>query len=247
MKNWQRNESQLLLFLKAVIFGLFLYIASASNFATTQTLFFVVIAFIIYLRPLFVGEYRGWYAFLITLYISIWGMKIIVNSIFFLLGIVLFSFIFYLILGIKEIFFIKRSRVYYIASLLILYTLFIIFFLADKSNLFLLKYSGLILATFLLFREWLGLISSFNFPKRQFINAALITFIISQMIWAVALLPLGFIAASNLMILISLIMGNLAFAHFTGILSKRYLIQHLVIFILLFGLILGSSMWLLNI
>jgi len=237
-----------LLFLKALAFGAMLFIVSKANFNFVGILFFCAIAFVLYFRPSFVGSYYAKYAFAILIGVSIFGMKIITDFTIFLSpsladiafggGIFLFSFIFYLILGVKEVFFIKRSRIHYVVALLLFYTLFIIFFLSDKPNFYFLNYSAVIISSFLLFKEWLSIVSVFHFPKREFIASIAATFIVAQLLWAVALLPIGFIAAANSMLLFVLILGNFLFAHFTGGLSKIFLIRHLVLFLFLILLIL---------
>ena len=232
------------MFLKTAVFGISLFIASANGFRFIPVLFFILASFALYSRPLFAGPYNSRHAFLVLLCVSILGMKIMADSPLFFPGLFLFSFIFYLVLGIKEILFVKRSRIYYVAALLLFYALFIIFFLADKSSFYLFKYSGAIIASLLLFREWLSIVSVFHFPKREFISALAAAFITAQLLWAVALLPVGFIAASNLMILFVLILGDFLFAHFTGNLSKNFIIKYSILFLVLVLLIRGFSVWL---
>ena len=170
-------------------------------------------------------------------------MRILENSILFWPGILLFSFIFYLLAGIKNYFFIKRSRLYYLAAILIFYSMFIEFFLADKSEWFLLKYSAAIAATFLLFREWLKIISVFSFPKRELLAATVAAFLIAQLLWVVALLPIGFISSANLMLLFTFVLADFLLKHFTGGISKEFIIQHLVFFAALAALIFWTSSW----
>ena len=231
------------MFLKSLVFGTALFIVSAADFNLISILFFVLASFSLYSRPLFGGPYNSRHAFIVLLCVSILGMKIMAGSFLFFPGLFLFSFLFFLILGIKEILFVKRSRIYYIAALLLFYALFVIFFLADKSSFYIFKYSGIIVASFLLFREWLAIVSVFHFPKREFISSLVAAFIIAQLLWAVALLPIGFIMASNLMLLFTLILGNFLFAHFTGNLSKDFIIQYSVLFLFLVSLIACFSWW----
>lgn len=230
-----------MLFLKTGIFGGALFLITVGKFGILPILFFAGVSLALYLHPLFVGYYYGWKAFFILIWAAILGMKIVADSFLFLPGVIFFSYIFYLILGVKDFLFIKRSRLYYIAALLLFYAIFIIFFLADKSNWFFLKYGGVIAASFLFFREWLALISSFHFPRREFIAAAASSLIVAQLLWGTALLPIGFIGAANLMLLVVLTLGNFLFAHFTGGITRVFLIWHFIFFSLLIALIFGVS------
>ncbi len=200
-----------------------------------------------YARPILRTTYYTWGAFFALLFVSVLGMRILAGTRLFLPGLFLYSFIFYLILGIKDYFFVKRSRLYYISALLIFYSLFIEFFLADKSQFFLLKYFGVILALFLLFREWLSIIPSFHFPKREMVAAAVAALVCAQLLWAIALLPVGFISSANLMILLVFTLADFLLKHFTGGISKEFLIQHLFFFLALSALIFWTSNWGLNI
>lgn len=170
-------------------------------------------------------------------------MKILADSPFFWSGILLYSYIFYLLIGIKNYLFVKRSRFYYVSAILLFYSIFIEFFLADKSNWFFLKYGAVIAAAFLLFREWLALISAFSFPKRELLAAAVAAFLVAQLLWAVALLPIGFISSANLMLLAVFAIADFLLKHFTGGISKEFIIQHLIFFLALAALIFWTSNW----
>lgn len=239
----QKFRSRISSFLKPILFGIFLAIAAFSGFNPFATLLFLIAASFLYFRPSFVGPYYCRYAFIVLLGVAILGMKILGDTILFWPGIFLYSFIFYLIMGIKEVSFIKRSRIYYVLALLLFYNLFSVFFLANKSELFFFKYTAIILAIFLILREWLSLISTFHFPKREFIASAAATFIVAEFLWATALLPIGFIAASNFMTLLVLIIGNFLFNHFTGGLSKEFLTQQIIFLFLISIFIFLSSGW----
>lgn len=178
---------------------------------------------------------------------AIIGMEILRGSLLFWPGILLYSLIFYLLVGIKDYLFVKRSRLYYLAVMLIFYSIFIEFFWADKSEWFLLKYGLVVLAVFLLFREWLKIISVFSFPKRELLVSGVAALLVGQILWAAALLPIGFVSSANLAFLFVFLLVNLLFKHFTGGLFKEVLIQYLVFFLLLAGLIFWTSSWTLKI
>lgn len=234
INHYQQHRNRWLLFLKASFFGLAL--ASGSN------LLLVLLAGWIYFRPFFEPK-PVTAAFLVLLPTAIIGTEILRGSLLFWPGILLYSLIFYLLVGIKEYLFVKRSRLYYVAAMLIFYSIFIEFFLADKSEWFLLKYGLAIFAAFLLFREWLRIISVFSFPKREFLVSAVAALLVGQILWAAALLPIGFVSSANLAFLFVFLLADLLLKHFTGGLFKEVLIQYLVFFFLLAGLIFWTSNW----
>ena len=231
-----------MLFLKSLIFGLALFTVVEGDVRVIPILFFGMVAALLYSRPLF-SQYNTRYAFLILLVAAILGMEIVAGSIFLFPTLLLFSSIFYILLGIKDYLFIKRSRLYFISILLIFYIIFIIFFLANKSELFFLKYFSVILSTFFLIREWLSIIASFHFPSKETIAALVSAFLVGQLLWVVALLPIGFISASNFTLLFVFTLVNLLFHYFSGKISGKLVAQHLLFFLILSAVIFGTSSW----
>lgn len=170
-------------------------------------------------------------------------MKILGKTILYPAGLVGYSYIFYLLLGVKDFSLVKRSRLYYVAALLLFYSIFIEFFLANKAEFFLFKYGSVIIAAFFLFREWLVIIKSFSFPKREMIASAVAAFLVAQVLWAAALLPIGFISASNFMLLSVFVMADFLVRHFLGGISREFLFQRLIFFVLVSALIFWASGW----
>ncbi|MBI4992178.1 MAG: hypothetical protein HZB99_03100 [Candidatus Harrisonbacteria bacterium] len=243
---YQKYKSQLSLYLKTLVVGFLLWSVSWRDFQTIPILFFAVIAAIFYIRPFFDGYYT-WGAFLIFLIVSILGLKIVFGSILFWPVLFLFLAVFYLLLGIKDYFFVKRARLYFVSILILFYSVFIIFFLAGKSEFFFLKFGLVILASFILFKEWLAIIPSFHFPQREFIAASVAAFLVAQLLWVVALLPIGFISSANLMLLFIFSLADFLLKHFTGAISRKFIFQHSVFFLALSALIFWTSEWTLNI
>jgi hypothetical protein len=238
----QKWQSQLLLFLKAAVFGFLLAGVLIWDFRLIPTLFFILISSAVYARPFFEGYYT-WRAFLILLIVSLFGMKIVAGAWIAVPTILVFSYIFAVLVGIKNYIFVKRSRLYFVAMLLLSYTAFIIFFLADKSDLFLLTYGLLAAALFLLFREWLVIIPSFHFPRRERVAALIAALVLAQLTWAIALFPIGFVSSANLLLLFTFIIAEFLLKHFTGGITKEFIIQHLVFFLVLSAIIFLTSNW----
>lgn len=227
---------------KAVLFGAALALAGYNGVSWFGALLFIAVASVIYVRP-FLEGYETKSAFAVLLATSLLAVNVAHGSALFLPLVFFFSLIFYWIVGIKDLLFIKRSRLYYVAALSLFYTMFALFFLSDISEMFLWKYGAVILGTYLLFREWLRLISTFHFPQRERLAALLGAFLIAQLLWATALLPIGFINSADMMLLFTFVIAELLVNHFTGNISKNFLVQLLGISAALFLLIYWTSRW----
>ena len=241
----QKYRNQLSLFLKTFIFGLAILLSASGGFGIFDSLGFIALASALYSRPL-LEKYPTKSAFLVLLPTAMISLRMLEGSSLALPAILFFSVIFYLILGIKNFMFIRRSRLYYVSALLLFYSIFSLFFLTDKSELFLLKYGLVFLASYFLLREWLALISTFQYPERERVAALLGAFLILQLLWATALLPIGFLNSANLMLLFTFVIAELLINHFLGTINKNFLIQHGVFFGILFAIIYWTSSWVLK-
>ena len=239
---YQKRRNQLLLSLKAIGFGATLAIAAAADFHPLLVLFFIAAALSMYARPLF-DRYQTGFAFIILLLVSLLGMNIVSDSRLFFPALAVFSYIFYILLGVKGYLFVKRGRLYYLSTLLIFYALFVIFFLSNKSEWFLAKYLGVVIAAFLLFRAWLALVTSFNFPKREAIASAIAALLVAQMLWAVTILPIGFISSATILLLLVFALSDFLVKHFTGGISRIFTLQHLIFFTAIAAFIFFTSNW----
>lgn len=238
----QKHRSQLSLFLKTAIFFAALTLAGLGGVSAFKAIFFIALATLMYSRPLLEG-YPTKAAFAVLLPASLLSVNFAQGSVFFLPAVIFFSVIFYWIVGIKNFLFIKRSRLYYVSALSLFYAMFSLFFLADKSEYFLFKYGVVIFGSYILFREWLALISKFHFPQRERIAALTGAFLVAQLLWATALLPIGFINSANLMLLFTFVIAELLVNHFVETISKNFLIQLFTFSAVLFALIYWTSAW----
>jgi len=241
----RKHRNQLSLFLKTFLFGGFLLFCGYGGFRIFDSLIFLAVAAALYSRPL-LEKYPTKRAFLVMLPSAMLSLQMLDGSSLVFPAALFFSIIFYILLGIKDLMFIRRSRLYYVSALMLFYSVFGLFFLADKSELFLLKYGLVFLAAYLLLREWLALISTFQFPERERAAALLGAFLIAQLLWATALLPVGFLNSANLMLLFTFVIAELLVNHFLGTINRNFLIQQGVFFGILFAIIYWTSRWVLK-
>lgn len=223
----------LALVLKSAIFGGFLFLLKLGEFGILPILFFLAVALLLSSGALHIS-------FLILLAVSTATIWILDGWLFLVLAIVLFSALFYVTVGIKELLFVHRLEWSFVRNLVLFFGIFLLFFLCDKSSFFLIKYLSVFVACFLLLREWFW---SLGFVKRPLLVALVLAFIIFEFLWATALLPLGAINAAALMVLITYILSDFIRHHFQGTLSRQLVLKRITIFVLLLILIFGTASW----
>ncbi|MDE2001342.1 MAG: hypothetical protein KGI60_02105 [Patescibacteria group bacterium] len=238
----QRQRNQASLFLKSLIFGGALAWASAGGFSVAGGTAFAVLAVVMYFSPL-AERYPTKGAFAVLLGVAMIAAQFLHETPFWLPMSVVSAALFAAVLGIKEYLFIQRSRIYYVTALGLLYLAYLLFFLSDKSAYFLPKYGAVIIAAYLLFREWLSVISTFQFPKRERVAALVGAFLVAQLLWATALLPIGFLNSATLMLLVTFTIGELLVNYFLQAANRRFLYQLLTVSGILFLIICWTSGW----
>ena len=220
-------------------------ILGQGGFSLLSGSVFVLVASVLYLRPLF-ENYPTKYAFAILLPLTIIAIDTVQGTLLFLPMVLVLAILFYWILGIKDFIFVKRSRIYYAIALSMLYLIFLLFFASDRSLLFFIKYFSVFAAAALLFREWLRLIALFHFPQRERVAALVGAFLIAQLLWATALLPIGFLNSANLMLLCTFVIAELLVNYFKDSISRDFLRLLAFVFAFLFLLIYWTSSWTLH-
>ncbi|MBI2011122.1 MAG: hypothetical protein HYS89_02770 [Candidatus Colwellbacteria bacterium] len=133
---------------------------------------------------------------------------------------------------------------------LLFLTTFILFFVSGKSELFFVKYLLTGLAAFLLSREFF----SFNLGESlesfksmtssgRNLGALAFGFLMLQALWAIAILPLGFLNAASLTLLVSLILEDFFIEHWSGAMNRKIILRNITLFLVLGLVILGASRW----
>lgn len=223
------------LLLKSLIFGGFLLLLKLGDFGFLPILFFLWAAWI-----LSSGAHNS--GFWVLLAVAMATVQLLASPIFLLAAVIIFSAIFYLNTGIKELILAHRRELGYLKNILLFYALFLYFFVADHSTYFWLKYLLVFLAVYLIFREWLGG-SGPELTSRQKITAWVLAFLIAEELWITALLPLGPINSANLALLTAYILFDSVRRHFEGRLNRRAILQNLTIYILLLLVIFATTQW----
>lgn len=231
LKSLLKNPRSILLF-KAVLFGVLL--AFAKGWAIPAAIFF-------YAKPVF-NTFSFLCSFLLLMVLSLSLINTVSGGWFFVLASGGLAFIFYLILGMKNLVFVRRNRWNYVLHILLFYSTFVLFFLSDKSDLFFLKSLGVFAVAVLLFREFLKTAAE-NFPNLRGLFSWTLALLVWQAIWAIGLLPIGFLNSANLATLLVFVIGDLAINHFKNALNRQLIYSELSLFAVLALLILATSRW----
>ncbi|MEK7143820.1 MAG: hypothetical protein AAB820_00610 [Patescibacteria group bacterium] len=234
---------QLISALKAVIFAGLLFL---SVIYWLFTVIFLIVALYFYFRPT-INAGRFLFSFLALLAISLLVVKSLAVGLWLSVIGLFFGFLLFLLLGIKNLSFVHRQPLYYLYGALMFLTIFAVFFNADKSGLFTVKYLAVGLAIFLIFREFLGVIeeteSISGLSIKKNLYSLVFAFLVLEFIWVVALLPLGFLNAASFAILFALVLEDLIIHHFGGTLNRLLILRNVTVFLILTVAIFGASVW----
>ena len=234
------QSQQSILVLKAFVFAAFLSLMYLSDFSFIPILFFIVSALVLYFKPLFnTLSYLVIFMILITLSIVLAVVLPIAAQPMLVIG---FSFLFFIILGLKNLSFVNRIQWYNLLHLLLFYALFLLFFSFDKSNLFVLKSTGILILVGILFRYFLKF-NAVKFSRRRAVMSWALALMVIEAIWAISLLPIGFISSANLSLVLVLLLSGITVHHFKGTLDKRVILSNTGLFLVLTILIFITSKW----
>ena len=231
---------------RAAVFGLLLF--WFYQIETPIAVFFLLLMTgILYFRSL-----HNALAFLpslvILLVIALGTTVIITTTSFSFLLATFLAFLFFVILGLKDLVLIKRRSWYLFLNFSLFYLVFLNFFLIDKSSLFVGKWLLFLVLIFGLSRELLMVLiapaeESKTKRTRLLVTSVVMTMIVGQLIWLVSWLPISFLSSANFMILVIFLFSDLSLHHFWGKLRKRIIFKDLLLFLILSLVILLSSSW----
>ncbi len=233
---------------KALIFSGLLAWAGLGEKSFFPVLVFVLTAVFIYFLPV-LNWRRLFSSFLVLLAVSflfiigqwpaVFGQALAVAVI------AAFGFVFFLILGIKNLIFVERSAFYYLLSNLLFFLVFLFFFsrwsLAD-SPWFIVGYLLMFAVVFFLQKEFLAFLVVES-PSRRLLISAGFAFIILQLVWAISYLPVGFLNSAALALPLVFVLGDFTIHHFGGSLNRRVVLRNATILIAIIIVISAVSCW----
>jgi len=238
------KNPQLQLAFKALIFGGFLVLAKLGGLGVVPVIFFLLTAFLLYSRPLF-NAFSFIVSFLLLVIVSLSVLKIFpYEGNYFLLAVFFSSFLFYLLLGVKNLVFIDRAFWFNFFGLALFYAVFLIFFWADKSTFFVIKSLLLFLVVLFLSRDFLSIsVPDYPFPQKKTLASWLLAFIMLELAWVISLLPLGFINSANLAIMSVFLLGDVTINYLRGALTRRAILIDVTLFVVLLLVVFGTTQW----
>lgn len=237
--------------LRALIFSLTLAIAYNNRSFWTFFLF-IAAALYFYFNPLFEAK-KYFSSFLIFLVVALLAVSHLPTAAgkWNFLAAALFGLFFFILLGVKNLVFINRLLIYELVNNFLFFSLFMTFFLFDKSNWFFLKYAAIFLAIFALFRTFLFSQNSLrraealSLPISAKINlfSASLAVLISQFILIAAYLPIGFLNLAAISLVAVLALKDLTISHLCGNLNRSVILKNTTMVLIFSVIIFIASKW----
>lgn len=234
-----RNPKSVLL-LKTLLFGIVLTLAKISGFGWLPILFFLATAFILFFFPLF-QSISHFIPFVLFIGLGTFFLSRI-SDFYFWLAVAGLAFLFYLILGVKNLTVMNRSRAYRIFHLAVFYGTFILFFFSGKKS------APALLAIF--FIAWLLFRDLFKFQRFALVSwrlcsvaAGVAALLVVEFLWAISFLPIGLIQSAAQVLLLVFILGDLSINYFNNQLTRKVILTDITIFTLLSLFIFIMSDW----
>lgn len=160
-------------------------------------------------------------------------------------AVALFFLVFFafLELGINDLVFENLPVLYQFLNTAMFFTLFTMFFSADLSSYFSVKYLAAALVIFLFFRETFQVLLPAYRRKRALLMVSVLTLITVELLWAIKLLPIGFVNSAALATLAAFLLRDAAGSFIQGNLSRTFILKRATLLIVLLVFILGASQW----
>lgn len=154
-----------------------------------------------------------------------------------------FAGLFYILLRLKDLLFIRRLWWHEALVAGLLYFATLSYFIAGPSEHFLLKHIGLGAVFFLLGYELFAAHSARDVRPRQGVAACAVTLFFLELVWAIALLPIGYAAASGIAAIAGFLLLYLSVVAATGHLKSATVAKHVTLAVLIALIIALLSSW----
>ena len=239
--------------LKAILFAGFLLLVKASNFGFIPVAFFLFTGLLLYNTPARNGLFYVISFASLTLLALLWGVRL-GGAAYFIVPAAA-AFLFYILLGLKNIFFLYRERWHYFLLLALFYGTGMLFFSADKSSSFSFLAALLfaLLFVFLISYEFFR-VSVFGAAEVRLwerasraalssLTALFSAIMAGEVFWIISFLPIGFVNSANLSLIAYFGVSDLIKKHFAGLLSRHSILTSITICVILTLIIFAVSSW----
>lgn len=229
------------LILKSLVWGTLLFLA-----LTTGRLFFVALFVIAGCYFYFVPNINS-RQFLISFVIILVFPAFLygfLGSNWFVAVSITYTAIFFVLLGLKNLIFINRRPIYSFLNGILVFAIFSLFFKSERiSIIFFMNYLLVFFAFLLLFKEYLNVLDEKLSGQKNNLFVWSISFLLLQIVWALNFLPINFLNAGALILLIVLIFQDFVLSHLSGSIDRKLILRNITIFIALALAIFGASSW----
>lgn len=229
------------LILKSLVWGTLLFLA-----LTTGRLFFVALFVIAGCYFYFVPNINS-RQFLISFVIILVFPAFLygfLGSNWFVAVSIAYTAIFFVLLGLKNLIFINRRPIYSFLNGILVFAIFSLFFKSERiSIIFFMNYLLVFFAFLLLFKEYLNVLDEKLSGQKNNLFVWSISFLLLQIVWALNFLPINFLNAGALILLIVLIFQDFVLSHLSGSIDRKLILRNITIFIALALAIFGASSW----
>jgi len=200
-------------FFKFLLFGtLFIFLYLKPPLGATK---FLMSALVLSITIIFAPQVGGLMGFYVNLALSALG---------------------FLLLGIKNLIFVRKQNLYYLMHLVLMISLASLFSLSVISPI------PFFVLAFFLFREFYIVM----IPERpEFLNlvAAMEGMLIMQVAWVTSFFPTSFLINAAILVLLTFIFHDALIHHFKGTFSKDIAVRSIAMFVVLAFLILILPVW----
>lgn len=239
-QSFLRDRTAWRLLFKAAFATLILFWAWRTDFGFWPTVIFVAVLLYDYFS---LPEERKF------LRVSFWllplsaylGLAFVGLPFFGPLTLFLFAFLFFLVLGLANLFFSERFVFYNVLNTgLLIMILMPFFYLARPGNLFLWLPAVFALAFFV----WRECFRFFSLPGRKTsIAAFVLAFLVSEFAFGLMFLPIGFMNAAAFLVLVMILTRDSILTYSKGVLNLSFLFRQLTFFVFFAILILATARW----
>ncbi len=247
---WRRGGSLLPPIVKSVLVGLLLWYVQGSGFAAWPVTLFIITALVCYMQPVYKTFTLGT-SLIVTL-----SLALVLTSRFTitlpaqlhasgfgqLLFAIGFGFLFFILLGIKNVILVRRRQWYAVLFVALVYGISLLFFTSTSGDHAIRDTLLLTLFMYLLLREYVNVQEH---PYHRALKVIILTqtVLVIETAWVLSLLPLGFSKAASLLTLLAMMLAGILDRYIRGTLTARFLRLSVVLFTLLTGVIFLSVRW----
>lgn len=233
-------KRQLLLAAKAAVFGISLWLLAKGGFGFFDLVAFWIIAAILYFKPMFnsAALLRSFIVLVILSPIAVSTLDAGARYPFFFA--VLLAVLFFVLLLIKQNLVVDKVSWHYFLLLSLFYTLFMLFFSA--SSTFILRSLLVVVAALFLLKEFWRFRSIPEAASFSLLDLV-VGLSLFELLWAIGLLPLGFLNAAAAALLVLFFMLEVSHLSLAKMLHRRALLVRFCICAALLLVVFLNTSW----